>query len=424
MKLIPLSRLTAGTLAAGLVLPIFFAAVLNSTTPSISPEEAARRLDDPKEKAVLIDVRSREKHNTYALRKAKSLPIEQLSDKAKMTEVLIGAENLFVICDTGFDGAKAVRLLRGLGYRSVLNVRGGMDAWLGSAEALDKTVRTKLGEMPGVTAVTWSLVEQTMIVLAAFILKPLYQIISIVIMVLIWQRKDPDIAAIKWAMLAFLIGENACAANYLIFQEHSLLMEFIHMYGMLLCFGLVVYSFMESVDKRVLHYSDRERSCTLVQQCGRCYKYNDVPCTLRSFFLLLIPAVVIVAAVPLSGSLTHRFQEGNVFGTLSVFGQPVVYQYLEARFFPMLSLFFFGIAFFELLRRKEDGFGASKVWFAMGMGPLGFGLMRFFLYWGYQDRPLWADAWEEITEFLFIILLLWIAHRVRKTSRMLPQGNV
>ena len=419
----PSYRLIGSILLAGLIVPILLGSVMYLTISSVSPEDAARRLEDPREKAILIDVRSRNEYDAFSLLKAKSLPVASINDRATTEVVLKGAESVFVICDTGFEGYGAVRSLQRLGYRNVQNVSGGMDAWFGSSAEIDKIVRTEQGERPGVTSVSWSLLDQIAIVLAAFVLKPSYQIISIVIIVLLWKRTDRDLTAIKGAMLAFLIGENACAANYLFFHDHSLLMEFFHMYGMLLCFGFVTYAFMEAVDNRALHFSERERPCALVQQCGRCYKYHDVNCTLRSFFLLLIPAVAVLAAIPLSGSLAHRLYEGMVFGTESVFGQPVAFQYLEARIFPILSLFFFGIALIELLRRKEEGFGASKVWFSMGMGPLGFSLMRFFLYWGYQGKPLWADVWEEITEFLFIILLLWIAVRIRKVSRTISQES-
>lgn len=416
-------RLVGGTLLAGFILPILAGAILRSTTPSLSPEHAARRLNDPGGKAVLIDVRSRTEYDAFSLRQARSLPMDEISDRARTAEVLKDAETVFLICETGFTGSGAVRLMQRLGYRNVLNVSGGMDAWLASTAALDKTVRRKGAEAAGVTAVAWPPFDQAVIVLAAFIVKPAYQIIAIVILVLLWKRRDRDLAALKGAMLAFLIGENACAANYLFFHDQSLLMEYFHMYGMVICFGLVVYACVEAADRRAFHFSDRDRPCALLRQCGQCYKYNDAGCTLRSFLLVLIPACAVVAAIPLSGSLAYRFQEGAVFGTLSVFGQPIAYQYLEARFFPLFSLVFFGAAWSELARRKESGFGASQAWFAMGAGLLGFSLLRFFFYWGYQDQPLRADVWEEVTEFLFIILALWITMRARKTSGTLLRGN-
>ena len=122
---------------------------------------------------------------------------------------------------------------------------------------------------------------------------------------------------------------------------------------------------------------------------------------------------MVTTAIPLSASLGSRFSEANIFGSTVIFGHPVIYQFLEVRIYPVLSLFLFAAALIALLRLKENGFAASKIYFAMGMGPLGFSLLRFVFYWGYQDNPLWADAWEEITEFLFIAVLLWVALRVR-----------
>jgi rhodanese-related sulfurtransferase len=418
-------HIVVGLIAAGLVVPVVLVMILNGSVPSIAPEEAERLLSDPKTKAILMDVRSEKEFNASGLKAAKNLPVEATSDRQRMDALLADSEKVLIICNTGLDGAWATRRLLSMGYRNVVNVAGGMDRWLSErSDLVDKFVRTRQGETRGVTLFSASLLDQIVITLSAFALKPLYQILSIVIIVLLWKRSDPDLTAIKWAMIAFFIGENACAANYLIFNENSLLMEYLHMYGMLLCFGLVVYAFMVALDKRILHFSERDKKCTLLSLCGRCYKYSSVTCNLRSFYLLIIPATVVLATIPLSGSLGHRFYEGTIFGNTTTFGQPIIYQFLEARVFPAVSLIFFATAMIVIIRSKEDGFGAAKRWYAMGMGLLGFSLMRFFIYWGYQDRPLWADAWEEITEFLFIILLLWIALRVRSSSRITLQDSV
>jgi len=415
-------RIAIGLIVTGLILPSLLVAVLLASIPSISPSEAEKQLQDPKQKAILVDVRPEQEFNAFSLRSARNIPIEEaLSDQSAAVESLKGANKILVICDTGFDGAWATRRLLRKGYRNVVNVAGGMDAWLTDRSGIDRTVRTLQGEDRGVSLFAAPLLDQVMIIVTAFGLKPLYQIVSVVIIILLWRRTNTDLTAIKWAMLAFVIGENACAANYLVFHEGSLLMEYLHMYGMLLCFGLVVYAVMDAVDKRVLHFTDRDRHCVLQPQCGTCYKYQNVRCNLRSFSLLVIPATMVLAAIPLTGSVGHRLHEGAIFGNAAVFGQPVMYQYLEARVFPVLALCFFPVALIVLLRWKEDGFVAAKLWYSMGMGLLGFSLMRFFFYWGYQDRPLWADVWEEITEFLFIAVILWIALRVRAASRQSGQ---
>ncbi len=266
----------------------------------------------------------------------------------------------------------------------------------------------------------FSVVEQVVIVSAAFVLKPLYQILSLIIVVILWKRTEPDLAALRRAVLAFFIGENACAANYLFFGERSVFMEFIHTYGMVVCFGLVTYAMLEAFDSRVFHFSQKDKKCVLLPQCGRCYKYCDSRCNLRLLFVSVIPATAAIAAIPLTATLGSHFFIGKVFGSLSVFGQPVVYQVLETRLYPAASLLFFMMSFTLLLVLKEDGFEPSKVFYAMGAGPLGFGLLRFFFYWGYREKPLWADAWEEITEFLFIAVIYWIVLRIRAVSRQRP----
>ena len=162
-----------------------------------------------------------------------------------------------------------------------------------------------------VSQVVFSPVEQAIITVAAFVLKPLYQVISLLIVILLWKRTDPDLAALRRAMVAFLIGENACALNYLIFHERSLLMEFLHSYGMALCFGLVVYAVLEAFDRRILHYSDLEKKCALLPLCGRCYKYSGAACNLRLLFLLIIPATAVVAAIPLTAPVGSHFFSGR-----------------------------------------------------------------------------------------------------------------
>ena len=115
-----------------------------------------------------------------------------------------------------------------------------------------------------------------------------------------------------------------------------------------------------------------------------------------------------LSAVPLTAPLGNHFYSGRVLGNLAVFGQPVAYQLLETRFYPVVAMLFFILSFYYLAKLGEDGFEPSKIFYAMGIGPLGFSLLRFFFYWGYQQNPLWADAWEELTEFLFVAVFFGI----------------
>lgn len=278
-----------------------------------------------------------------------------------------------------------------------------------------------LGPVPGPgdppRPVVFSVTEQTVITLAAFLLKPLYQILSLVIIIMLWKHSGFDYAAIRLAMVAFLLGENACTLNYLFFHEQSVLLEFLHMYGMIVCFGLVVYALMTAIDDRIIHYSAREHRCGLLPLCGQCYKYGDSRCTAWLLFLFVIPATAVLIAMPLTASLGGHSYSGTIFGTTVSFGHPLPYQALEVRVFPWFALVFLILSFLILFFSGEKGFHPSKIWYAMGWGPLGFSLMRFLCYWGYRENPLWADAWEEITEFLFIAAVFRIVLRDRAVSR-------
>ena len=132
------------------------------------------------------------------------------------------------------------------------------------------TLQTAHGAADAVSPITFSFAEQLLITTVAFVLKPVYEIMALAVAILLWRRADPDLAALRRAALAFFIGENACAANYLFFNEQSTLMEFFHTYGMAACFGLVVFALMEAFDHRVFHFSEREKKCVLLPLCGRC----------------------------------------------------------------------------------------------------------------------------------------------------------
>ncbi len=61
--------------------------------------------------------------------------------------------------------------------------------------------------------------EQWAAVLTGFGVKPAYMALSLVLVIILWCRKLPELAALRWGLLCFFIGEALCAANYLIYNE-------------------------------------------------------------------------------------------------------------------------------------------------------------------------------------------------------------
>jgi len=259
--------------------------------------------------------------------------------------------------------------------------------------------------------------EQTLLFIAAFIVKPLYMTISLVIVVMLRHRSEVDLTALSRGLVLFFLGELACAGNYLLFHDGNLLMEYWHNYGMVCAFALFTYALIEAFDERIVHYSDKGRMCALLLQCGTCYKQRDMSCTMLTMFLYIVPALFVVAAMPLNAPISSRFFAGSVFGEHVIFGHPLISQMIEVRFFPAVAAFFLLLSFCSLLFQREEGFKTAKILVSLGLGPLVFSVMRFICFWGYGEHPLWADVWEEITEFLFIVVIFRIALLVRSGSR-------
>lgn len=259
--------------------------------------------------------------------------------------------------------------------------------------------------------------EQLVLFIAAFIVKPLYMTLALLIALLLWQRNEVALVALRRGMLAFFLGEAACALNYLLFHDTSWLMEYWHDYGMTVCFSFVVYALLQALDMRVFNYSAAERRCVLLPLCNGCYKQGKIACNLRQLFLYLLPALLVFAALPLTAALKEHPASGMILGSRVRFDHPLSSQLLEARFFPISAMLLLGLAWLFLLLRKEEGFAPAKLVLAAAGGPLAFSLLRFLCYWGFADQLLWANTWEEISELLFVGGILFITLKVRAAAR-------
>lgn len=268
--------------------------------------------------------------------------------------------------------------------------------------------------------IDFSTLDQAVVCFASFGLKPLYELISLAIIIKLWRNTDIEAVALRYGLIAFFIGENGCALNYLLFKENSLLLEYIHLYGMLVSFGFISYSALIVLDRRMLQYSSKDKRCGLLFFCRYCYKNNPVPCTLRRMYQLLAAAVMVLSLMPLTARLGGYFVAGDVFGTEVIFGHSIAQQIIETRICPVVAIFFFFLAWLVLHMKKEDGFDLAKRLFSAGLGALGFSIMRFIAFWGFQENPIWADIWEEVTEFIFIssVFYLLFLSKGRKRTRL------
>jgi adenylyltransferase/sulfurtransferase len=100
----------------------------------LTPVEVKQRLDQ-REPVVLLDVRQDWETRLCRLDNALHIPIEEI--ELRSGELDPAAETI-VYCHQGVRSAAVAEYLRGLGFASVRNLAGGLDAW---ARSVDPSMR-------------------------------------------------------------------------------------------------------------------------------------------------------------------------------------------------------------------------------------------------------------------------------------------
>jgi len=397
----------------------------------VTPSQARQWLDAQDPPAVLVDVRSAEEFRAGHVHGAVHWPREEILTLKSSEEVpsALRDKTLLVICSVGLASHRAAGHLAARGVPGVYNVRGGLQEWSRSDAAVGCWLAS-CGQSPEVSPPIGREVraasdgrpfrsstplEQLVAVASFFWIKPTYTVISLVLVLVLWQSRAPDLAALRWGMIFFFLGENACAANYFLFRENSYLAEYLHSLGMLVCFAFIIYATLEGFDRRVLMLSDPHRRCAALALCRACVKHGPVPCGLRRTFYLIIPGLMLVALM-----LPLADWQDTSYNTL-ILGQPYhyahlrIYQFFENWYCAAVALLMLGMSLAILiLTPGQAALGRAKIAFAAGAGPLGFGMLRMLLGSAYDQNRVWYLFWEEFTELLLIASIcgvLWIFRR-------------
>jgi rhodanese-related sulfurtransferase len=398
--------------------------------PSIGPQGAKDLLSKPGSTAILVDVRPEKDYTAKHLEGAWNWPFGQIKALTSREEVpeAFSTRPLLLICESGIVSGFATRKLRSLAVTNVTNVTGGMQAWVGTA---DKPCGLAFCRVKAASGATSALpfreapaYEQWAAVVTGFGVKPVYMLLSLVLVGVLWRRRAADLVALRWAMILFFAGEMFCALNYGITTHQSDLLEYLHSFGMVLCFGFTTYAIFEAMDERLIKYSDADQKCAAVGLCRGCIKYTNIPCGLKRMFLLLIPAAAVMALLPFCSRLEPVSYNTRIFGTFYNYSNAVVQQIYEMRLCPLAAIGLLIVSFLLLALKRHDPVRASKIFFAAAMGPLGFAFFRLFLFTPFRDNLVWFNVWEEITELLFVVCagaVLWVFRRgLTDTS---PQGE-
>ncbi|WP_096186347.1 rhodanese-like domain-containing protein [Evansella halocellulosilytica] len=75
-----------------------------------------------------VDVRTQGEFSRYHIQGFKNIPLQQLSKKANM---LNKNHEVVVICQSGVRSKKASKVLKKMGFKKIINVKGGVSTWRG-----------------------------------------------------------------------------------------------------------------------------------------------------------------------------------------------------------------------------------------------------------------------------------------------------
>ncbi|MBI2915406.1 MAG: molybdopterin-synthase adenylyltransferase MoeB [Elusimicrobia bacterium] len=100
----------------------------------VTVQELKNILDASGKKVTVLDVREPEEYSIVHLADSKLIPLSALPTRVNELDT---ADEIYVHCKMGGRSARAVKILKGFGFKKVKNVQGGIDAW---AREIDPTL--------------------------------------------------------------------------------------------------------------------------------------------------------------------------------------------------------------------------------------------------------------------------------------------
>lgn len=265
--------------------------------------------------------------------------------------------------------------------------------------------------------------QQAAQALAGLFIKPLYMLLSLVIIVVLVGQPGADISALKWGQVAFLSGEIFCAVNFYIYRHASVLSEYLHSYGMALAFGFTFFALFESLDSRLLRLSNSETPCAALALCGKCTRHQDEGCKVHSVAQFLMPLLAGLIFIPILSPLQPDSYAVSIFRFPYSYMRLSFYEAYERRILPLFALTSFAIAYVPLLVRRNPPLPLlTKAFTAAGLGALGFSFFRLVLNAIFADNLVWFEFWEETTELMYIGFILFTLWQFRRT--LLPRRGI
>ena len=367
---------------------------------TISTAELEARLDD-RAPPVIIDVRDADEVRSGHIPGALRLDPRDLP--GFFTRLGPPRDHpLVFVCEKGFRSVAAAAVVAPLGYSDVSSLAGGMAAWRAEGRPTSTAMLSVLPrEALAPPRLPLNGFQQFMEFASGFLVKPAYTILALVLAFLLLRKRDPDLVLLRWSLLSFFVGEAACYGNILFAGGTSDGLEIAHGLGMIGQNALLPWGLFLFFDRRALRFSADDQACSLQRLCGKCWKRDDVSCALQRLFLFLLFAIGAFALLPLSTPLRPTTVVLPVYGRDWTHQMSLLLAFLQFRVYVSVALLLL-LATLVLLLTGRAGIRRAQLPFFLGLGFLMFPLLRFFLEEGYRDMPVWAEWWEEATEFLAV----------------------
>src|SRR4030042_6481036 len=231
-----------GIIVVGGLLPLILYWFFFGQAPTVTPIQAKTLLRAADSSAVLVDVRKPAEFSSRHIDGAINWPAAEIFALASKENIPEQFRNrtLLLVCDAGVVSSSATKHLIGIGLQDAKNVRGGTQEWIGGvagpkADVFDRWI-TQTGEIAEFPFHPMPRHLQLLAVIIGFVVKPTYMLLSLAVVIVLWQSKSADLAALRRAMIFFFAGESSCAVYY-VFSQACYLLEYLHSFGMLLSFG-------------------------------------------------------------------------------------------------------------------------------------------------------------------------------------------
>ena len=392
-----------GGMLAGGLLPFLLYWLLMGDFSSVTVGQAKRLLEKTNSMAALVDVRSPEAAAANPVSGAVNWPASIVSSSNRPADMppSLRGKTLILMDEDGLGSARIARMLRSGEGLEVFSLSGGMAAWDAGPSARHTPSRLR----------PMSIAQQCIAVATGFGVKPAHMVLCVLVILWLWRQRAPDLVALRWGLLIFWLGEVACAINFVVADETSEFWEYLHNYGNSVGFSFTTFAVLEGLDRRVIKYSAPKDRCAAIGLCRACIKYADVPCGLRRIFSLIIPATIVIAFMLLCAPIHFVSYNTGIFGSITTYSHLVGSQLYELRYCSLLPIALLVASWLVLLCRRRDPVTPAKILFAAATGPLAFGFVRLFVFSIYNDELVWANFWEEATEFLYVFsaaAVLWI----------------